>query len=82
MTMNSPESNTYNKKEFIMGFTNENHSEELLYKSHSLGITDRLWEVVGELRDEDPHLTIHEVNPKGILHLLTNLFLHIYSIWS
>lgn len=52
-----------------MGFTNENHSEELLYKSHSLGITDRLWEVVGELRDEDPHLTIHEAIQKAYFTL-------------
>ena len=42
-----------------MGFSNEEHSEELLYKSHSLGIKDELWEVVSTLRENDPHLTIH-----------------------
>ena len=43
-----------------MGFTNEEHSEEILYKSHSLGIKEELWEVVEQLREDDPHLTIHE----------------------
>jgi hypothetical protein len=43
-----------------MGFTNEEHSEELLYKSHSLGIKDELWDKVAQLRKEDPFLTIHE----------------------
>ena len=32
-----------------MGFSNEEHSEELLYKSHSLGIKDELWEVVSTI---------------------------------
>ena len=31
-----------------MGYTNETHSEELLIKSHSLGIKDELWEKVVE----------------------------------
>ena len=37
-----------------MGFTNEEHSEELLYKSHSLGIKDELWDKVAQLRKDDP----------------------------
>ena len=65
-----------------MGFTNENHSEELLYKSHSLGITDRLWEVVGELRDEDPHLTIHEAIQKAFLHLLNPICFYIFIVYG
>jgi len=43
-----------------MGFTNEEYSEELLYKSHSLGIKDELWKVVAQLRKDDPHLSIHQ----------------------
>lgn len=52
-----------------MGFTNEEHSEELLYKSHSLGIKDELWTKVSELRDNDPHLTIHEAIQKAFYQL-------------
>jgi len=48
-----------------MGFTNEEYSEELLYKSHSLGIKDELWKVVHKLREDDPHLTIHEAIQKA-----------------
>ena len=70
MTMNSQESNTYNSKGVLpMGFTNEEHSEEILYKSHSLGIKDELWKVVGELREQDPHLTIHEAIQKAYFTL-------------
>jgi len=43
-----------------MGFTNEEFSEEILHKSHSLGIKDELWKVVTKLREDNPHLTIHE----------------------
>ena len=50
-----------------MGFTNEEHSEELLYKSHSLGIKDELWKKVAEIREEDPFLTIHEAIQKACL---------------
>tara|TARA_B100000683_G_scaffold265712_1_gene297031 strand:+ start:2044 stop:2208 length:165 start_codon:yes stop_codon:yes gene_type:complete len=48
-----------------MGFTNEEYSEELLYKSHSLGIKDELWRVVHTLRKDDPQLTIHEAIQKA-----------------
>jgi len=54
-----------------MGFTNEEHSEEILYKSHSLGIKDELWSTVSKLREEDPFLTIHEAIQKAY-HTLTN----------
>ena len=47
-----------------MGFTNEEYSEELLYKSHSLGIKDELWRVVHTLRKDDPPLTIHQAIQK------------------
>lgn len=55
-----------------MGFTNEEHSEEILYKSHSLGIKEELWEVVEQLREDDPHLTIHEAIHKAYYTLTTN----------
>ena len=55
-----------------MGFTNEEHSEEILYKSHSLGIKEELWEVVDQLREDDPHLTIHEKIQKAYYTLTTN----------
>ena len=54
-----------------MGFTNEEYSEELLYKSHSLGIKDELWQIVTQLRKDDPFLTIHEAIEKAY-HTLTN----------
>jgi len=54
-----------------MGFTNETHSEELLIKSHSLGIKDELWEKVAELRDDDPHLTIYEAIQKAFYQITT-----------
>ena len=54
-----------------MGFTNEEHSEELLYKSHSLGIKDELWKKVAEIKEEDPFLTIHEAIQKAY-YTLTN----------
>ena len=43
-----------------MGFSSEEYSEELLYKSHSLGIKDELWDKVAQLRKENPFLTVHE----------------------
>lgn len=54
-----------------MGFTNEEHSEELLYKSHSLGIKDELWDKVAELREADPTLTTHEAIQKAY-YIITN----------
>ena len=48
-----------------MGFTSEEYSEELLYKSHSLGIKDELWKRVSQLRNDDPFLTIHEAIEKA-----------------
>ena len=54
-----------------MGFTSEEYSEELLYKSHSLGIKDELWQVVTQLRKDDPLLTIHEAIEKAY-YTLTN----------
>lgn len=48
-----------------MGFTNEEFSEEILHKSHSLGIKDELWDTVSKLREDDPHLTIHEAIQKA-----------------
>lgn len=54
-----------------MGFTNEQFSEELLHKSHSLGIKDELWRVVTELKEADPYLTTHEAIQKAY-YTLTN----------
>jgi hypothetical protein len=72
MMMNMVDYNTYNYKEVVsMGFTSEEYSEELLYKSHSLGIKDELWKVVTQLRKDDPFLTIHEAIEKAY-YTLTN----------
>jgi len=54
-----------------MGFTNSEYSEELLHKSHSLGIKDDLWKTVSQLRKDDPFLTIHEAIEKAY-YTLTN----------
>jgi hypothetical protein len=53
-----------------MGFTSEEYSEELLYKSHSLGIKDELWKVVEQLRKDDPFLTIHEAIEKAYYSII------------
>lgn len=39
--------------------TNEEFTEEILYKSHSLGIKDELWELSFKLRKEDRTLDLH-----------------------
>jgi len=54
-----------------MGFTISEQSEELLYKSHSLGIKDELWKKVAEIREADPFLTVHEAIEKAY-YTLTN----------
>ena len=33
--------------------TNEEHTEELLIKSHSLGIKDQVWELASKFKEED-----------------------------
>jgi hypothetical protein len=43
-----------------MSITSEEFSEEILHKSHSLGIKDELWDIVAQLRKDNPHYTIHE----------------------
>jgi hypothetical protein len=72
MMMNMVDCNTYVCKEVVlMGFTNSEYSEELLHKSHSLGIKDELWETVSQIRKDDPFLTIHEAIEKAY-YTLTN----------
>ena len=39
--------------------TTEKFTEELLYKSHSLGIKDEVWELSHKLREEDRTLDLH-----------------------
>jgi len=39
--------------------TNEEHTEELLIKSHSLGIKDEVWELASKLKKEDRTLDLH-----------------------
>jgi|TARA_B100000925_G_scaffold281317_1_gene252970 hypothetical protein len=39
--------------------TAEKFTEEILYKSHSLGIKDELWELSSKLREEDRTLDLH-----------------------
>jgi hypothetical protein len=53
-----------------MGFTNEEFSDEILHKSHSLGIIEELWDVVSKLREDDPHLTIHEAIEKAYYSII------------
>lgn len=49
--------------------TNEEFSEELLYKSHSLGIKDELWDIVAQLRKENPQYTLHEAIERAYYQL-------------
>lgn len=39
--------------------TNEEHTEELLIKSHSLGIKDQVWELASKLKQQDRTLDLH-----------------------
>lgn len=39
--------------------TNEKMTEELLIKSHSLGITDQVWELARKLQENDRTLDMH-----------------------
>ena len=39
--------------------TNEQFTEELLIKSHSLGIKDQVWELASKLKEEDRTLDLH-----------------------
>lgn len=39
--------------------TNEEFTEELLIKSHSLGIKDQVWELASKFKQEDRTLDLH-----------------------
>ena len=39
--------------------TNEEFTEELLIKSHSLGIKDQVWELASKFKEEDRTLDTH-----------------------
>ena len=39
--------------------TNEQITEELLIKSHSLGIKDEVWELASKLKEQDRTLDMH-----------------------
>jgi hypothetical protein len=39
--------------------TNEKYTEEVLIKSHSLGIKDEVWELAKELKEQDRTLDMH-----------------------
>lgn len=39
--------------------TNEKYTEEVLIKSHSLGIKDEVWELAKELQEQDRTLDMH-----------------------
>lgn len=39
--------------------TNEQITEEILIKSHSLGIRDEVWELAKELKEQDRTLDMH-----------------------
>ena len=39
--------------------TNEQYTEELLIKSHSLGITDQVFELSRQLQEQDRTLDMH-----------------------
>jgi len=44
---------------FILVMTNEQFTEELLIKSHSLGIKDQVWELASKYKKEDRTLDLH-----------------------
>lgn len=39
--------------------TNEQYTEEVLIKSHSLGIKDEVWELASKLKEQDRTLDMH-----------------------
>jgi len=39
--------------------TNEQFTEEILIKSHSLGIKDQVWELASKYKEEDRTLDFH-----------------------
>lgn len=39
--------------------TNEAYTEEVLIKSHSLGIKDEVWQLAKQLQEEDRTLDMH-----------------------
>ena len=39
--------------------TNEQYTEEVLIKSHSLGIKDEVWQLAKQLQEEDRTLDMH-----------------------
>lgn len=53
MMMNMVVYNTYNYKEVFTMSTCSKYTEELLHKSHSLGIIDDVYSLSKELREED-----------------------------
>ena len=53
MMMNMVDYNIYNNKEVFTMSTCSKYTEELLHKSHSLGIIDDVFELSKELRETD-----------------------------
>lgn len=39
-------------------FTNEQYAEELLFQVHEMGLVDKFWQTVEEVKKENPHLSV------------------------
>ena len=80
MTMNMVDYNIYNNKEVFTMSTCSKYTEELLHKSHSLGIIDDVFALSKELRDSDRTLDFNGAIEKAYKEItieknLDNLYL-------
>jgi hypothetical protein len=69
MMMNMVDYNTYNYKEVFTMSTPEKNTEELLYKSHSLGIAQDVFSLSKQLRENDKTLDFDCAIEKAYSHL-------------
>ena len=67
--MNMVGSNTYNYKEVLTMSTCSKYTEEILYKSHSLGIAEDVFSLSKELRENDKTLDFDCAIEKAYSHL-------------
>ena len=69
MTMNMVDYNIYNNKEEFTMSTCSKYTEELLHKSHSLGIIDDVYSLSKELREQDTRIDFDCAIEKAFNHL-------------
>ena len=69
MITNMEVCNTYNYKEVFTMSTCSKYTEELLHKSHSLGIIDDVYSLSKELREHDTRMDFDCAIEKAFNHL-------------